>query len=675
MTNPLLGEFQTPFNSIPFDKIKNEHYLEALKKAIEIQKAEVSKFKESSDGDFEAYEAYVQGGEKLESVASTFFNLHSANTDDEMSEIAKEFSPILTSHSNDIGLDPVVFAKVKAIYEKRESLNLNTEQLTLVENDYKNFVRNGALLSEEDKGTLRSIDEELSKLSLAFSNNLLKETQAFELVIDKEDDLAGLPDGVKEAAKSLAKEKGKEDCWIFTLDFPSLYPFITYAQNRELRKELHTAGARRCDQNNEFNNSDNAKQIAKLRHQRANLLGYANHADFVLEERMAEKKENVFSLLNELKEKAYPSAKSHAEMLMNYAKEKDGISDFSAWDYAYYNEIVKKEKFSIDDEMLKPYFQLEKVIDGVFEVATRLYGLNFKVRNDIPKYHEDVITYEITDEDDNHISIFYGDYFPRKGKRGGAWMTSYRSQYVKNGTDVRPLISNVCNFTKPTESKPSLLTFNEVLTLFHEFGHALHGILSKCTYKPTSGTNVYWDFVELPSQVLENWAYEKECLDLFAKHYETNESIPQELIQKIKDSSNFGEGYGTIRQLNFGLIDLAWHMSDPSAIENIEEFETNLLKDIYLFPKPEGSTNSTSFGHIFAGGYSAGYYSYKWAEVLDADAFEAFKEKGIFNKEVAKSFRENILEKGGSEHPMNLYKRFRGAEPKVDPLLRRGGLI
>ncbi len=675
MTNPLLGEFQTPFNTIPFDKIKNEHYLEALKEAIKFQKQEISLFKESSDGDFEAYEKYVQGGEKLETVASAFFNLHSANTDDEMSEIAKEFSPILTSHSNDIGLDPVVFAKVKAIYDKRESLKLDTEQLTLVENDYKNFVRNGALLNEEDKETLRSIDEQLSKLSLAFSNNLLKETQAFELIIDKEEDLAGLPDGVKEAAKSLAKEKGKDNCWIFTLDFPSLFPFITYAQNRELRKELHSAGARRCDQDNEYNNSENAKQIATLRHQRANLLGYANHADFVLEERMAQKKENVFSLLNELKEKAYPSAKAHAQMLMDYAKEKDGVTDFSAWDYAYYNEIVKKEKFSIDDEMLKPYFQLEKVIDGVFEVANKLYGLNFKVRNDIPKYHEDVITYEITDEDDNHISIFYGDYFPRKGKRGGAWMTSYRSQYIKNGTDIRPLISNVCNFTKPTESKPSLLTFNEVLTLFHEFGHALHGILSKCKYKPTSGTNVYWDFVELPSQVLENWAYEKECLDLFAKHYETNEPIPQDLIQKLKNSSNFGEGYGTIRQLNFGLIDLAWHMSDPSSIENIEEFETNLLKDIYLFPKPEASTSSTSFGHIFAGGYSAGYYSYKWAEVLDADAFEAFKENGIFNKEVAKSFRENILEKGGSEHPMSLYKKFRGEEPKVDPLLRRGGLI
>ena len=675
MSNPFFEEFNTPFNAIPFDKIQNKHFLEALEMAIKEHKKEVEEFKNSDDDSFATYEKYVQGGGALEKVALTFFNLNSANTNDEMTEIANEFSPKLTAHNNDIRLDSEVFRKIKDLYEKKNDLDLNREQLTLLENDYKSFVRNGALLNDSDKDKLRKIDEELSTLSLKFSNNVLKETQNFQLVITNEDDLKGLPDGVKEAAKSLAKENGKEDAWIFTLDYPSLFPFLTYAQNRELRKEIHLASAKRCDNDNEFNNAENCQKIATLRHERANLLGYSTHAEFVFEERMAQNKENVYGLLGELKEKALPAAKAHVDKLKKYAQDKDNLNDLMPWDYHFYNEKLKKEKFNIDDEMLKPYFQLEKVIDGVFEVATKLYGLKFTIRNDIPKYHQDVITYEITDEEDNHVAVFYGDYFPRKGKRSGAWMTEFRSQYIDNGTDIRPLISNVCNFTKPTESKPSLLTFNEVLTLFHEFGHGLHGILSKCHYKATSGTRVFWDFVELPSQVLENWAYEKECLDLFARHYETDEKIPEELIQKIKDSSNFGEGYSTIRQLNFAFIDLAWHTSDPREIKDIKEFEEQVLKDISLFPKIENSTTSTAFSHIFAGGYSAGYYSYKWAEVLDADAFEAFKEKGIFNREIADRFRENILERGGSEHPMTLYKRFRGSEPSVDPLLKRGGLV
>ena len=674
MSNPLLQEFNTPFESVPFDKIKNEHFLEALKVAIDLHKQEVEEFKNSEDGSFEAFEKFIQGGDRLGYVRSTFFNLHSANTNDEMTKIAEEFSPLLTAHGNDISLDEKVFEKIKILHDQKDKLSLNTEQMTLLENNYKSFVRNGALLSQEDKQKLRDLDEKMSKISLNFSNNLLKETQNFELVIEDEQDLAGLPEGLKEAAKMTAKERGHDNSWVITLDFPSFYPFLMYAENRSLREVVAKASGSKCDHDNDFNNEKNCKEMARLRFERARLLGYATYADFVLEERMAQSKDKVYSLLNELKEKALPSAKEHVELLKKYAKEKDGIEDFQSWDYLYYFEKMKKEKFSIDDEALKPYFKLENVVDGVFKVANKLYGLNFTVRNDIPKYHEDVITYEITDEAGDHVALFYGDYFPRKGKRGGAWMTAYREQYVRDGKDIRPLISNVCNFTKPTESKPSLLTFNEVLTLFHEFGHGLHGILSKCQYKDTSGTNVYWDFVELPSQIFENWAYEKECLDLFAKHYETDEVIPMELVQKIKDSSNFGEGYATIRQLSFALVDLGWHTVDPSEIKDIEEFERNILDELTFFPRVEGTTSSTAFGHIFAGGYSAGYYSYKWAEVLDADAFEAFKENGVFNRDVADRFRENILEKGGSDHPMNLYKKFRGSEPSVDALLKRGGL-
>jgi Zn-dependent oligopeptidase len=677
MTNPLLEKFETPFGTVPFDKISNEHYLPALDTAIEQHKAEIEAIKNNEKGPtFEnVIEAMEKSGKLLGTVATVFFNLHSAHTNDEMTEIAKEFSPKLTSHSNDINLDPDLFKKVKSVYDNKDSLELTVEQKTLLEKTYKGFVRNGALLEGEKKDEMRSVDEQLSKLGLQFSDNVLKETNDFLMIIENKDDLAGLPDGAIEAAAMTAKEKGHEGKWAFTLDFPSYIPLVTYAQNRELREKITRAMGSRASKGNERDNKEIVMKIASLRHKRANLLGYATHADFTLEERMALKADNVFSLLNEIKEKALPAAKEHMAEVSAYAKKMDGIEELQSWDYSYYFEKLKKEKYSIDDEMLKPYLKLENVLDGVFQVATKLYGLTFEVRGDIPKYHEDVITYEVKDRKGNHVAIFYGDYFPRASKRGGAWMTTFRDQKMDGKTDVRPHVANVCNFTKPTESKPSLLTFNEVTTLFHEFGHGLHAILSKCHYESLSGPSVFWDFVELPSQIMENWAYEKECLDLFAKHYETGELIPAELVQKLKDSANFGEGRASLRQLSFGLLDMSWHANDPSMISDIEAHEEEVNKDIRLLPKVEGSMSSTAFSHIFAGGYSAGYYSYKWAEVLDADAFEYFKEEGIFNTEVADKFRENILERGGSEHPMELYKKFRGKEPSPDALLRRSGLI
>jgi len=677
MSNPFYTEFNTPFGVMPFDKITNEHYLPALDEAMKRHSAEIEAIKNNSEEEsFEnVIEAFEKSGSMLGAVSSAFFNLNSANTNDEMTEIAKEFSPKLTAHSNGIRLDEGIFKKVKKVYDNKSSLDLTVEQTTLLEKFYKDFVRNGALLNEEQKTKLKSIDEELSKLGIQFSDNVLKETNEFEMVLENVSDLDGLPEGAIEAASMIAKEKGHEGKWCVTLDYPSYIPFVTYATNRALREKLAKEMSSRGAKGNERDNKEIVKKIANLRHERANILGYTTHADFTLEQRMALKADNVINLLNDLKGKAFPAAKEHIEEIKSFAKNLDGLEDLQAWDYAFYFEKLKKEKYSIDDEMLKPYFKLENVLDGVFQVANKLFGLTFEERTDIPKYHEDVITYEVKDADGNHVSVFYGDYFPRASKRGGAWMTLFREQHMEGSTDVRPHVANVCNFTKPTDSKPSLLTFNEVTTLFHEFGHGLHGMLSKCKYETLAGTNVYWDFVELPSQILENWAYEKECLDLFAKHYETGELIPGELVEKLKASANFGEGRATLRQLSFALLDLSWHAKDPSGITDISKHEEEATESVRLLPKVEGAYSSTAFGHIFAGGYSAGYYSYKWAEVLDADAFEVFKTKGIFDRSTADSFRENILERGGTEHPMELYKKFRGQEPTPDALLRRGGLL
>ncbi len=672
----LTHHFNTKYNTAPFSKIKNEDFLPAFQKGIELAKAEIDAIvRNPIQPTFEnTIEALAFSGDVLDRISSIFFNLNSAETNDEIQKIAQEVSPLLSEFGNDVRLNPDLFARVKTVYEQRDKLNLNPEQTTLLDKKYKSFSRNGANLPEDKKNQLREIDKELSKLSLQFGENVLAETQAYQLHITNEADLAGLPEGTIEAAHSLAKSQEKEG-WIFTLDYPSYVPFVTYADNRELRKKMAIAFGAKGFQNNEFDNQEIVLKIAKLRFDRAQVLGYATHAHFVLEERMAESPEKVKTFSNDLLEKAKPAALKEFAQLTAFAKELDGIEQLEKWDGAYYSEKLKQQLFNLDDEILKPYFQLEKVLDGAFAVAQKLYGITFEEIFEVDKYHEEVKTYEVKDEDNQLVAVFYADFFPRKGKRNGAWMTSFKSQYIKKGINERPHISIVCNFTKPTETKPSLLTFNEVTTLFHEFGHALHGMLANTTYPSLSGTSVYWDFVELPSQILENWCYEPEALALFAYHYQTGEMIPMELVHKIKESASFQEGIATMRQLSFGLLDMGWHAQDPSNIKDIKAFETEQFAATQLYPEVKENAMSTSFSHIFQGGYSSGYYSYKWAEVLDADAFEYFQEKGIFNKEVATKFKDNVLSKGGTEHPMILYKRFRGQEPKPEALLRRAGLV
>lgn len=668
--------FNTPYNTAPFSKINNSDFFSAFKEAIKKAKAEIDAITQNTEvPNFEnTIEALDFSGDQLDRISSIFFNLNSAETNEHIQKIAQEVSPLLSEFSNDITLNEALFKRIKTIYDKKDKLNLSVEQQTLLDKKYKSFSRNGANLSEDKKEKLREIDKQLSKLKLKFGENVLAETNTYEMLITNEEELSGLPDGAKEAAAQLAESKDKKG-WLFTLDYPSYIPFVTYADNRELRKKLSLASGAKAFKNNKLDNQNNVLQITKLRHERANLLGYKTHAHFVLEERMAETPENVEQFLNELLEKAKPAAKSEFETLENFAKKLDNINQLEKWDSAYYSEKLKQKLFSLDDELLKPYFKLENVINGAFTVANKLFDLQFEEINNIDKYHDDVLTYKVTDNNGDLVSIFYADFFPRAGKRNGAWMTSFKPQYIKNGVNERPHISIVCNFTKPTKSKPSLLTFNEVTTLFHEFGHALHGMLANTTYPSLSGTNVYWDFVELPSQVLENWCYQKEALELFAKHYETGEVIPMDLVKKIKASSTFHEGMQTLRQISFGLLDMSWHGQDPSKITDVKAHEIEAFKNTNLFPDVAENCMSTSFSHIFQGGYSSGYYSYKWAEVLDADAFEYFEEAGVFNKTVATKFKDHILSKGGTENPMTLYKRFRGKEPKPEALLKRAGLL
>lgn len=674
--NLLTQKFNTKHDTAPFSGIKTEDFLPAFKEGIAVARKEIDEITSNKEEpNFENTIAPLSfGGDMLERVTSIFFNLHSAETNDEIQKIAMEVSPMLSEFGNDVRLNKTLFEKVKAVYNKRESLDLTIEQATLLEKKYKGFARNGANLPEDKKARLRKIDKQLSQLSLQFGENVLAETHAFQLHITDGKDLAGLPEGAIEAARELAMSLEKEG-WIFTLDFPSYLPFMTYADNRELRKKMALAYGAKGFQKNDFDNSEIVLQIVKLRHERANLLGYKSHADFVLEERMAESPEKVKSFLNDLLEKAKPAARKEFAELSAFAKETDGIDQLEKWDGAYYSEKLKQKLFNLDDEKLKPYFELDKVLNGAFTISGRLYGISFTEVFDIDKYHKDVRTYEVKDENSNLVAVFYADFFPRKGKRNGAWMTSYKSQYIKDGINHRPHVSIVCNFTKPTETKPSLLTFNEVTTLFHEFGHALHGMLANTVYPGLSGTSVYWDFVELPSQIMENWCYEPEALALFAHHYKTGEVIPIEYINKIKESASFLEGMATMRQLSFGMLDMGWHGQDPSPINDVKTFEMEQFGPTQLYPDVPENAMSTAFSHIFQGGYSSGYYSYKWAEVLDADAFEHFKEKGIFDKETAAKFKEYILSKGGTEHPMTLYKRFRGQEPKPEALLKRAGLL
>ena len=670
--NPLLLDF----NTAPFSKITHKDFKPAIKEAIDISREEIEKItSNSAPPDFQnTTEALDFSGQKLGRITSILFNLNAAETSKDIQEVAKDISPWLSEFKNDIMLNSDLFRRVKSVFDQRTSLSLSPEQCMLLQNQYRGFARNGANLNPIEKEKIRKIDAQLSKLSLEFGEHVLADGNAFEMHITNKNDLSGLPKSARDAARLLAKNKEK-DGWIFTLDYPSYIPFMTYADNRELRKKMAIAFGKKGFQSNENNNEKIVLEIVGLRHQRACLLGYETHAHFILEERMAETPNKVLSFSKDLLKKATPAAKKEFSSLQEYAKKLDGIDQLQKWDSAYYSEKLKKELFNLDQELLKPYFQLENVIEGAFKIANKLYGLNFKEVDNIDTYHEEVKTYLVQNSKGDEISILYADFHPRKGKRNGAWMTSYRPQQIQNGKNQRPHISIVCNFTKPTESQPSLLTFNEVTTLFHEFGHALHGMLANTTYNSLSGTSVSWDFVELPSQIFENWCYEKEALELFATHYKTGELIPMELIHKIKKSASFHEGMQTLRQLSFGLLDMAWHSTtSPENIGSVKEFETAIFSETQLYPSVAENCMSTSFSHIFQGGYSAGYYSYKWAEVLDADAFEYFKEKGIFDHEVASKFKKHILSKGGTEKPMDLYKRFRGKEPTVDALLKRAGL-
>ena len=672
----LITSFNTKYNTAPFRIIQTEDFLPAFKETIKMAKKEIDTIvinpkKPSFENTIEALDF---SGEQLDRISSIFFNLNSAETNEAIQKIAQEVSPLLSEFSNDITLNEDLFKRVKTVYYSKPELNLTTEQTTLLDKKYKSFSRNGANLPEDKKIHLREIDKKLSTLKLKFGENVLAETNKFEMLITDESNLSGLPEGTKEAAKQLAESKEKKG-WLFTLDYPSYIPFITYADNRDLRKKLSLAAGAKAFKGDALDNQNNVLQIAQLRYERANLLGYKTHAHFVLEERMAETPETVLKFSNDLLEKAKPAAEREYKKLENFAKDLDNIDQLQKWDGAYYSEKLKQKLFSLDDELLKPYFKLENVINGAFTIANKLFDLNFEEIDTIDKYHEDVLTYKVTDSKGDFISIFYADFFPRSGKRNGAWMTSYKPQYIKNKENSRPHISIVCNFTKPTKTKPSLLTFNEVTTLFHEFGHALHGMLANTTYPSLSGTSVFWDFVELPSQVMENWCYEKEALELFATHYETGEVIPMELVEKIKDSATFHEGMQTLRQLSLGLLDMSWHSQDPTSIKSVKTYEDDVFKNTSLYPKTKETCISTSFSHIFQGGYSSGYYSYKWAEVLDADAFEYFKQEGIFNKRVADKFKNHVLSQGGTENPMTLYKRFRGQKPQPEALLRRAGLI
>lgn len=674
--NILNTSFNTTYNTAPFSQIKDTDFLPAFKVAIDSAKQEIEAITNTLEApSFEnTIEALEFTGQQLDRISSIFFNLNSAETSDIIQKIAQEVSPLITEFSNDITLNVALFKRVKAIYDQKDTLELTTEQHTLLDKKYKSFARNGANLSEEKKNKLRAIDKQLSQLQLTFGENVLAETNNFEMLVTNVEELSGLPEGVLEAAKQLAESKDKEG-WLFTLDYPSYIPFLTYADNRALRKKLAIAAGKKAFKGDALDNQKNVLQIAKLRFERAQLLGYKTHAHFVLEERMAKTPQKVEDFLEELLVKAKPAALREFKELQEFANSLDGISQLEKWDSAYYAEKLKQSRFDLDDEKLKPYFKLENVIDGAFKVAQKLFGLVFEEITTIDKYHEEVLTYKVTDANDELVAIFYADFFPRPGKRNGAWMTSYKPQFIKGDKNERPHISIVCNFTKPTKTKPSLLTFNEVTTLFHEFGHALHGMLANTTYPSLSGTSVFWDFVELPSQVFENWCYEKEALELFATHYQTGELIPMDLVQKIKDSAAFHEGMQTLRQLSFGLLDMSWHGIDPTSITDVKAHELKAFEGTQLFPDVKENCMSTSFSHIFQGGYSSGYYSYKWAEVLDADAFEFFKERGIFDKEVATKFMENVLSQGGIEDPMVLYKRFRGKEPQPDALLKRAGLM
>jgi peptidyl-dipeptidase Dcp len=676
MNNLLLKPFQTLYQTPPFSQIKESLFETAFDEAILLGRTDIQAITNNNEHPtFEnTIEALEHSGKILSLISNIFFNLNHANTNTTIQEIARKVSPLLTEFSNDIWLSAPLFEKVKQVYQNTDKNIMRNDQKKLLEDTYKAFVRKGALLSGEAKDQYRKITTELANLSLQFGENVLAETNDYTLHLTLSDDLAGLPDSVIEAARKVAEDKNAEG-WIFTLHYPSYMPFMKYAENRSLREQMFRAFASRGFKGNNHDNQNIILRMTELRRQKAQLLGFDTHADYVLEERMAESTPRVTHFLNQLLEAALPFAQDEMAEIIEFAKQSGFYEPLQRWDFAFFSEKLKTKKFNINDEMTRPYFQLEKVEKGIFDLAHRLYGLSFYENKDIDVYHPEVKVFEVKDETKSLIAILYLDYFPRPSKQGGAWMTAFREQYVDNGTDIRPHISLVMNFTRASASQPSLLTHQEVTTFLHEFGHALHGMLSKVSYESQSGTNVYRDFVELPSQIMENWAIEQEWLREVASHYQTGEVIPKEMIDKIIESSNFQSGYATVRQISFALVDMAWHALKQPNKKGVKEFETEAIKLTELFPPVEGTSLCTSFSHIFDGGYAAGYYGYKWAEVLDADAFEEFKKNGIYDQETANRFKCEVLEKGGSAHPMKLYVNFKGHEPSIKPLLQRNGLV
>ena len=676
--NPFFENIHTPHDTVPFDRIAVEHYAPAIRRGIECQNEEIDTIVNNleSANFHNTILALEKSGQLLHRVEVVFDNLLNAETNDAMQELAKELMPLLSEHANNITLNERLFERVKTAYEHRNNEPLTAEQRKLTEDTYEGFVRSGANLQGADKEKYRELSRQLSLLTLQFSENNLKETNDYQLVLTDEAQLKGLPQSAIDAAAETAREKQQEG-WVFTLHTPSYVPFLTYAADRDLRKEIYMAYNTKCTHANACNNLDIVKQLVNTRLALAQLLGYKDYATYKLERRMAQNSANVYHLLDQLLEAYKPTAQKEYAEVQALAREKQG-ADFTLmpWDWGYYSQKLKDRKFNLNDEMLRPYFELENVKKGVFGLATRLYGITFQKNPDIPVYHKDVEAFDVFDKDGSFLAVLYTDFHPREGKRSGAWMTSYKEQWIdeKTGENSRPHISLVMNFTKPTQDKPALLTFGELETFLHEFGHSLHGMFANTTYASLSGTNVYWDFVELPSQFMENFAVEKEFLHTFARHYQTGELIPDELVQRIVDSRNFNAAYACLRQVSFGLLDMAWYTRTTPFEGNVMAYEKQAWARAQILPSVEGTCMSTQFSHIFAGGYSAGYYSYKWAEVLDADTFSLFKKQGIFDQKTAFSFRENILSRGGTEHPMTLYKCFRGQEPTIDALLIRNGI-
>lgn len=674
-TNILLQDSTLPYGAPAFDKIKEGDYLPAVKVAIEEARNNILAIKNNKEEpNFKnVIVALEQASIKLSSITSIFYNQLSAAGTDKLESLAEEIGPLNANFSSDVSLDEDLFEKVKVVFDKRDTLELNVEEMTLLEDSYIGFVRSGALLDEKSKKRLREISQEMSTLGPVFMNNTKKSAEKYELIIDNKDNLSGLPDNAIAGAAMAAEEKGHKGKWLFTLDYPSFGPFLTYADNRELREDIWRAFSNRSYKD-EFDNSDLVLQIVRLRDERAKLMGYKNHAEFVLERRMAKKPETVIQFLEKLAKAYKPAAEKDLENLKEFAKETGFNGEIMPWDVGYYAEKLKEKLFDFSSEELRPYFELDNVLKGAFTHFSKLFGLKFSSAPNIPTWHKDVTAYEVHDENSGRfIGLLYADFFPRSGKKSGAWKTSYRDQGLQGEKIFEPIVAIVCNFTKPTKDTPSLISFDEVTTLFHEMGHATHALLSNVTYASHSGTSVLWDFVELPSQVQENWAYTKETLDIFAKHYKTGEEIPESLIKKVNDSKNFMVGFGGLRQVTLGTMDMKWHSADPQNIKDVTTFEDSATQDLRLFPRLAGPT-STSFAHIFAGGYAAGYYSYKWAEVLDADTFELFEQKGLYNQDIAQKFIDEVLSKGGSEKPEILYKNFRGRDADPDSLLRREGL-